>query len=110
MARKHSDVRASDILKAAEEKMDCALLACSREKADSELRKRLIDDLKNATNEFLELREELCQRITRDGEQTVLEELVFCDCDQSMDCTIEHWKTCKRRIQKDAEDSKRSLE
>jgi hypothetical protein len=103
MARKHSDVRASGILKAAEEKMDRALLACSQEKADSELRKRLIDDLKNATNEFLELREELCQRITRDGAQTVLEELVFCDCDQSMDCTIEHWKICKRRIQKDAE-------
>ena len=110
MARKYSDVRASGILKAAEEKMDRALLACSQEKADSELRKRLIDDLKNATNEFLQLREELCQRITRDGAQTVLEELVFCDCDQSMDCTIEHWKICKRRIQKDAEGSKRPLE
>jgi pyruvate formate-lyase activating enzyme-like uncharacterized protein len=67
MARKHSHVRASDILKVAEEKMDRALLACSQEKADSELRKRLIDDLKKATNEFLELREELCQRITRMG-------------------------------------------
>jgi pyruvate formate-lyase activating enzyme-like uncharacterized protein len=71
MARKHSHVRASDILKVAEEKMDRALLACSQEKADSELRKRLIDDQKKATNEFLELREELCQRITRDGAQTV---------------------------------------
>lgn len=92
-----------------EEKMDRARLACSQEKADSELHKRLIDDLKKATNEFLELREELCQRIKRDGAQTVLEELVFCDCEHSADCTIEHWKICKLRIQKDAEDSKRRI-
>ncbi len=107
MAGKHSDVKDSDILKAVEEKMDRALLACSQEKTDSERRKRLIDDLKKATNEFLELREELYQKIRRDGAETVLEELVFCDCDQSADCTIEHWKICKRRIQKDAEDSQR---
>jgi predicted metal-binding transcription factor (methanogenesis marker protein 9) len=103
-------VKTSDILKAAEEKMDRALLACSQEKAESELHKRLIDDLKKATNEFLEVREELFRRIERDGAQTVLEELVFCDCEHSADCTIEHWKICKIRIQKDAEDSERPLE
>ena len=42
------------------------LLVCSREKADSELHKRLIDDLKKATNEFLEMREELSPRINRE--------------------------------------------
>jgi hypothetical protein len=110
MARKHSDEKASDILKAIEEKMDRALFACSREKPDSELYKRLVDDLKKATNEFLEVRDELFRRIERDGAQITLEELVFCDCDHSTECTIEHWKICKRRIQKDAEDSKRPLE
>jgi hypothetical protein len=103
-------VKTSDILKAAEEKMDHALLACSQEKAESELHKRLIDDLKKATNEFLELREQLFQRIQRDVAGKVLEELVFCDCEHSADCTIEHWKICKIRIQKDAEDSERPLE
>jgi hypothetical protein len=63
VARKDSDVTAPDILKASEERMDRTLLVCSREKADSELHKRLIDDLKKATNEFLELREELFPRI-----------------------------------------------
>lgn len=66
MARKDSDVTAPDILKASEERMDRTLLVCSREKADSELHKRLIDDLKKATNEFLELREELFPRIKRE--------------------------------------------
>jgi hypothetical protein len=66
VARKDSDVTAPDILKASEERMDRTLLVCSREKADSELHKRLIDDLKKATNEFLELREELFPRIKRE--------------------------------------------
>ena len=109
MARKYSDVKTSGILKAAEEKVDRALLAYSQEKAESELRKHLIDDLKKATSEFLELRGQLFQKIKREGAETVLEELVFCDCDHSADCTIEHWKECKSRIQKDAEDSKRPL-
>jgi hypothetical protein len=93
VARKDSDVKTPDILKAAEEKMDRARLACSQEKwADSELHKRLIDDLKKATTEFLELR--------GDVEHTALEEIVFCECDHSnVDCTVEHWKTCQRRIQ-----------
>ncbi len=103
MAGKHSDVKTSGILKTAEEKADRALLAYSQEKADSERRKHLIDDLKKATSEFLELREQLFQKIEREGTETVLEELVFCDCDHSADCTIEHWKVCKIRIQKDAE-------
>lgn len=103
---KDSDVTAPDILKAAEEKMDRTLLAYSREKADSELHKRLMNDLMKATNEFLELREELFPRIKRDLAQTGLEEMVFCDCDHSnVDCTIERWKTCKHRIQKDLENS-----
>jgi hypothetical protein len=104
VARKDSDVTAPDIVKATEEKMDRTLLACSREKAKSELHKHLIDDLKRATIEFLELREELYPRIKRELGQTGLEEMVFCDCDHSdVDCTIERWKTCKRRIQKDLE-------
>jgi hypothetical protein len=63
-------VTAPDILKASEERMDRTLLVCSREKADSELHKRLIDDLKKATNEFLELREGLFPRIMRELPQT----------------------------------------
>ena len=110
MARKNTDEKAPDILKAAEEKMDRALLAYSQENAGPELRQRLIDELKKATNEFLQLREELSQRRMRDGEQTVLEELVFCDCEHSADCKIDHWKICKVRIQKDAEASKRPPE
>ena len=106
MVRKHTGVKTSGILKAAEEKVDRALLAYSQEKADSELHKHLLDDLKKATSEFLELREHLLQQIKREGAETVLEELVFCDCDHSADCTIEHWKICKIRIQKDADDSK----
>jgi hypothetical protein len=102
-------VNTSGIVKAAEEKVELALLAYSQENADSELRKHLIDDLKKATSEFLELREQLFQKIKREDAETVLEELVFCDCDHSADCTIEHWKECKSRIQKDAEDSKRPL-
>ena len=101
-------MKTSGILKAAEEKVDRALSAFSRENADSELRKHLIDDLKKATSEFLELREQLFQEIKREGAETVLEELVFCDCDHSANCTIEHWKVCKIRIQKDAEGSKRA--
>ncbi len=66
VARKDSDVTAPDILKPSEERMDRTLLVCSREKADSELHKRLIDDLKKATNEFLELRDELFPRIKRE--------------------------------------------
>jgi len=46
--RKDSDLTAPDILKASEGKMDRTLLAYSREKTDSELHKRLIDDLKKA--------------------------------------------------------------
>jgi hypothetical protein len=58
VARKDCDVNAPNILKAAEEKMDRALLAYSQEKSGgSEVHNRL-DDLKKATNEFLELREE----------------------------------------------------
>ncbi len=109
MVRKHTSVKTSSILKAAEEKVDRALLAYSQEMADSELRKHLIDDLKKATSEFLELREQLFQKIKREGAETVLEELVFCDCDHSADCTIEQWKVCKIRVEKDAEDSKRPL-
>jgi hypothetical protein len=56
VARKDTDVTAPDIFKASEERMDRTLRLCSREKADSELHKRLIDDLKKATNEFLTLR------------------------------------------------------
>jgi hypothetical protein len=60
VARKDNDVNAPNILKAAEEKMDRTLLAYSQKKCtDSDLHKRLIDDLKKATNEFLELRKEL---------------------------------------------------
>ena len=66
MTREHNNEESSDILKASEERMDRTLLVCSREKADSELHKRLIDDLKKATNEFLELREELFPRIKRE--------------------------------------------
>ena len=110
MAKTNSDKKAPDILKAAEEKMDRALAAYSQENADPKLRQHLIDDLKKATNEFLQLREEQFQRIQRDGEQTVLEELVFCDCEHSADCKIDHWKICKIRIQKDAEASKRPPE
>ena len=52
-------MNAPNILKAAEEKMDRALLDYLQEKSgDSELHKHLVDDLKKATNEFLELREE----------------------------------------------------
>jgi len=110
MARNKSDEKAPETLKAAEEKMDRALAAYSQENADPELRQRLIDDLQKSTNEFLKLREERFQRIQRDGEQTMLEELVFCDCEHSADCKIDHWKICKIRIQKDAEASKRPSE
>jgi hypothetical protein len=110
MARNKSDEKAPETLKAAEEKMDRALAAYSQENADPELRQRLIDDLQKSTNEFLKLREEQFQRIQRDGEQTMLEELVFCDCEHSADCKIDHWKICKIRIQKDAEASKRPSE
>jgi predicted metal-binding transcription factor (methanogenesis marker protein 9) len=110
MARNKSDEKAPEILKAAEEKMDRALVAYSQENADPEIRKHLIDDLQKSTNEFLKLREELSQRRMRDGEQTVLEELVFCDCEHSADCKIEHWKICKIRIQKDVEASRRPPE
>jgi hypothetical protein len=62
-ARKDSDVNAPDILKAAEEKMDRALLTYSQEKSgSSELHKCLVDDLKKATTEFLELREDEFRR------------------------------------------------
>ncbi len=110
MAGNDSDDRVPETLKAAEEKMDRALAAYFQENADPELRNRLVDNLKKATNEFLKLREEQFQRIQRDGEQTVLEELVFCDCEHSADCKIDHWKICKIRIQKDAEASKRPPE
>jgi hypothetical protein len=59
VARKDIEMNAPNILKAAEEKMDRALLAYSQEKAcDAELHKHLVDDLKKATNEFLEVRED----------------------------------------------------
>jgi hypothetical protein len=48
-----------ETLRAAEEKMNHALFAYSHAKwIDAELHKRLLDDLKQATNEFLSLREE----------------------------------------------------
>ena len=100
-------MNAPEILKAAEEKMDHTLLACCQEKANSDLHKHLIDDLKKATNKFLELREQLLRGTRTDMAQTKLEELVFCDCDHSnVDCTVERWKICKRRIQEEAEELK----
>jgi hypothetical protein len=50
----------SDALKAAEEKMDDTLLAYTqRNRRDPELHQRLIDDLRTATTEFLEVRRRL---------------------------------------------------
>jgi len=54
----------SDPLKAAEEKMDDALLAykaCNRQ--DSELHERLIEELRTATTKFLEVRRLLSVRL-----------------------------------------------
>jgi hypothetical protein len=42
----------------------------------------------------------------KDAAQSRLEELVFCDCENSVCCTIERWKVCKHRIQRDAEEVK----
>jgi hypothetical protein len=49
-----------EILAAVEEKMNNALLAyCKTEWSDAEVHKALIDDLRKATTEFLELRGQL---------------------------------------------------
>ena len=56
-ARKKAAMNSSDPLKAAEEKLDDTLLAYTeRNRHDSELHQRLIDDLRAATTEFLEVR------------------------------------------------------
>jgi hypothetical protein len=100
-------MKGSDVLKAAEEKMNHSLLAYSQGKANSDLHKLLIDDLKKATNEFLELRDHLHRGTNMNVERTKPEEIVFCDCVHStLDCTAERWKICKRRIQKEAEELK----
>ena len=50
-------MNSSDTLKAAENKMDNTLLVyAGRNRHDFELHRRLIEDLKTATTEFLELR------------------------------------------------------
>jgi hypothetical protein len=99
-------MKGPNVLKAAEEKMDRTLLACCQEKANSDLHKRLIDDLKKVTNEFLELREQLLRGADTNVAQK-LEEMVFCDCDHSnADCTVERFRICKRRIQKETEELK----
>jgi len=98
-------MKGADVLKAAEEKMDLTLLAYCQEKANSDLHKRLIDDLNKATNEFLEIRGRLLRGIGTNVAHTKLEEMVFCDCDHSnVDCTVERWRICKRRIQKETEE------
>ena len=52
-----------DILKAVENKMDNTLLVyAERNQHDSELHRRLIEDLKAATTEFLELRRQYLLR------------------------------------------------
>jgi len=57
---KKAGMDSSDILKAAEEKMDGALLAYTeRNRRDSELHERLIEDLRAATTSFLEVRRQL---------------------------------------------------
>jgi hypothetical protein len=110
MIGKNNGVKVTGILRAAEEKMNRALIVYSQETARSEVRSRLIDDLKASTNEFLKLREELSRRRNKDGVQSALEELVFCDCEHGADCKIDHWKICKTRIQRDAAASQRSPE
>jgi hypothetical protein len=50
-------MNSSDPLKAAEEKLENTLLAYTeRNRHDSELHQRLIDDLRTATTEFLKVR------------------------------------------------------
>ena len=50
-------MNSSDLLKAAEEKMNDILLAYTeRNRRDSDLHQELIEDLRTATTEFLELR------------------------------------------------------
>jgi hypothetical protein len=50
-------MNSSDLLKAAEEKMNASLLAYTEgNRHDSTLHQNLIEDLKTATTEFLELR------------------------------------------------------
>ena len=50
----------SDLLKAAEEKMDNLLdVYTKRDQYDSHLHRRLVDELRMATTDFLELRRQL---------------------------------------------------
>ena len=59
-ARKAASMNARDALQAVEEKMNNALLTYSqRSWSDSELEKCLIDELRKATIDFLELRGQL---------------------------------------------------
>jgi hypothetical protein len=57
----------SDLLKAAEEKMNNILLAYTkRDPHDSRLHQRLVDELRMATTDFLELR----RQFSGDGQMT----------------------------------------
>jgi hypothetical protein len=50
--------------------------------------------------------ERLPERSERNAAHAGPEEMVFCDCDHSyVNCSVERWKICKRRIQKDAAES-----
>jgi hypothetical protein len=59
-------MNSSDPLKAAEEKLDDTLLAYTgRDRHDLELHQHLIDDLRTATTEFLEMRRQFIQELER---------------------------------------------
>ena len=62
----------SNLLSAAEEKMNDILLAYTeRSRQNSELHQHLIDDLRAATTEFLELRRQFLLRLGRPGSRSV---------------------------------------
>jgi hypothetical protein len=64
--RKRAGMNSSDPLKAAEEKLDDTFLAYTqRNRHDSELHQRLIEDLRKATTEFLEMRRQFIQGLGR---------------------------------------------
>jgi hypothetical protein len=45
---------------------------------------------------------------TKDIAHASPEAMVFCECDPSeVDCTVERWKSCRRRIERDAEECRR---
>jgi len=64
--QENAGMNSSDPLKAAEEKLDYTLLAYTeRNRHDSELHQRLIDDLRAATAEFLEMRRRFIEGLGR---------------------------------------------